>query len=84
MVRLEPACTLDLFMGNAKYANASAFNYTLHFDGLAVLAGAIKKLGTLGLANAKSVLFTGVAWGGTVVFLHADRVHALIKAINPG
>ena len=30
------------------------------------------------------MLFTGVAWGGTSVFLTADRVEALIRAMNPG
>eukprot|EP01051_Picozoa_sp_SAG22_P014236 SAG22_NODE_1697_length_3790_cov_1.813601_2_plen_373_part_00 len=84
MARLEPSCTFDLFMGNASYTNASAFNYTLHFDGLNVLAQSIKKLGQLGLSKAKQILFTGVAWGGTAVFLHADRVHAMIKSLSPG
>ena len=41
-------------------------------------------LGELGLAKANQVLFTGVAWGGTIVYLNADRVHAQIKAMNPG
>ena len=84
MARLEPACTFDLFLGNHSYTNASSLNYTLHFDGLDVLENAIKKLGELGLAKANQVLFTGVAWGGTIVYLNADRVHAQIKAMNPG
>lgn len=82
--RLDPSCTFDLFLGDSSYGNASAFNYTLHFDGQAVLASAITKLGTLGLANATQVLLTGVSWGGTAVFLNADRVHSLIRALNPG
>lgn len=57
---------------------------TLHFDGLKVLESSIRKLGELGLSKAKQVLLTGVSFGGTMVFLHADRVHNQIKAMNPG
>ena len=82
--RLDPACAFDLFLGDNLYSNASSFNYSLHFDGKTVLAAAIAKLGTLGLAKAKQVLLTGVSWGGTAVFLNADRVQALIRKLNPG
>ena len=56
----------------------------LHFDGLRVLRSSIAKLLGLGLANASKVLLTGVAHGGTAVYLHADRIHAQIRAANPG
>ena len=84
LARLAPSCTFDMFLGNSLYRNASTFNYSLHFDGMSVLENSIKKLGALGLSKAKQVLFTGVAWGGTAVFLNADRVEGLIRQLNPG
>ena len=56
-------CTLDLFLGDNVYANASAFNYSLHFGGAAVLASSIKKLGELGLAKARPRMGRGAIHG---------------------
>ena len=81
MVQLVPSCTMDMFLGSNAYRNNT--NYTLHFDGLNVLRASIAKLGTLGLNKAESVLLTGVAHAGSMVYLHADRVHAQIKALSP-
>lgn len=43
--------------------------------------------GNLGLtfswSSTERVLFTGVAHAGTMVYLHADRVHAQIRAMSP-
>ena len=63
LARLDPACTLDLFLGDNVYANASAFNYSLHFGGAAVLASSIKKLGELGLAKARPRMGRGAIHG---------------------
>ena len=84
VAQLDPTCTMDMFMGSTEYKNSTTSNNTLHFDGLRVLQSSIKKLGALGLSKAKQVLFTGVAHSGTMVYLHADRVHEQIKSMNSG
>eukprot|EP01052_Picozoa_sp_SAG31_P011978 SAG31_NODE_690_length_12796_cov_4.634559_10_plen_1106_part_00 len=83
MAQLDPACTMDMFLGDGDYHNNSVTNFTMHFDGLQVLESSIAKLGLLGLRNARRVLLTGVAHAGTMVYLHADRVYAQITALNP-
>ena len=57
---------------------------TLHFQGLRILQQSIAKLAQLGLAKAEEVVLTGFSHGGTMALLHADRVHAMIKAVAPG
>ena len=57
---------------------------TLHFQGLRILQQSIAKLAQLGLAKAQEVVLTGFAHGGTMALLHADRVHAMVKAVAPG
>ena len=56
----------------------------LYFRGLKILEASLHKLGDLGLKGATSVLLTGVVHGGTAVFIHADRVGAMLKDIAPG
>jgi hypothetical protein len=90
MAVLAPECSMDLFMGNVVHSVNESHSVTpfgnvsvLHFDGLAVLQNSIAKLLSLGLSKAKRVLLTGIAHGGTAVYLHSDRIHAQIKAANP-
>ena len=44
----------------------------------AVLRSSIAKLLSLGMRKARRVVLTGVAHGGSAVYLHADRVEAQI------
>eukprot|EP01052_Picozoa_sp_SAG31_P004249 SAG31_NODE_174_length_21353_cov_23.387974_19_plen_135_part_00 len=56
---------------------------TLHFNGLRILNASLEELGQLGLRHAETVVLTGVGHGGTAAVLHADRIHAALKAIAP-
>ena len=48
---------------------------TMAWRGRRVLAAALAKLSTLGLAEATDVLVTGVGWAGTAAILNAEWLH---------
>ena len=75
-------CDYAMLMSDAeKVGPANATR--LHFRGLRILRASLQKLGQLGLKDAESVLLTGVVHGGTAVFMHADRIGAMLKEIAP-
>ena len=82
-------CDLSLGLGDAVHSGVTTFfggaNTTskVWFKGRPVLAASIAKLGALGLTKAKKVLLTGVAHGGTAVYLNADWLSATIRKLAP-
>ena len=80
MARIS-TCDSSMLMGNAvRTVNGT----TMHFRGQAILAASIKKLGTLGLSKATTVLVTGETHAGTIAVLNADRIGAMLKTVCPG
>merc|ERR1711977_754097 len=74
-------CSMDLLLGDNVY---EANGTSLHFKGQKVLSASIKKLSTLGLENAEQILVTGNGGhGGTMVFLHADKIGEMLKTLVP-
>ena len=75
-------CDFSLGLGDAEHSGVTTFfggtNTTskVWFKGRRILAASVAKLGALGLAKAKRVLLTGVAHGGTAVYLNADWLAA--------
>ena len=53
------------------------------FRGRKILAAALKKLASLGMSSATSVLVTGVTWGGTAVILNIDYIAEQLKTLAP-
>ena len=77
---LISTCSMDLLMGDA---NPLLNGTTVHLKGQAVLEASLKKLATLGLDKATSVLLTGETHAGTAAVLAADRVGVLLKTLAP-
>ena len=74
-------CDFSMLLGDAvRTVNGT----TMHFRGRAILTASLKKLGTLGLSSAKSVVLTGETHAGTAALLSADFIGGLLKAIAPG
>jgi len=83
-------CDFSLGLGDAEHSGVTTFfggtNTTskVWFKGQHILSASLTKLASLGLGKAKRVLLTGIAHGGTAVYLNADRLAALIKKLAPG
>eukprot|EP01062_Namystynia_karyoxenos_P022143 TRINITY_DN18469_c0_g1_i1.p1 TRINITY_DN18469_c0_g1~~TRINITY_DN18469_c0_g1_i1.p1 ORF type:complete len:499 (+),score=185.96 TRINITY_DN18469_c0_g1_i1:78-1499(+) len=75
-----PMCDFAFLMGSRDLTDNGT---TMHFRGLQILAAAVQTLAQLGMAKAKRVLLTGYAQGGTAVYLHADRIAAMVRKAAP-
>ena len=75
-------CDMGLGIGDTVVQNPTT-KTKMFFKGQKIMAASLHKLASLGLAKAEKVILTGVATGGSMVYIHADAVHAAVKAIAP-